>query len=327
MDPERLATVSELQVKYGQVTCKMEKTDDVYSVKRKLMKQGWAMLKQEGIMVYSTCSLTIEQNENNVAWFLSQHSDAELEPLPNLHSLEIKLASIKCISLEPKPDKSIQDAIHKYCMRFDPLTSRTSGFFLARFRKKTSNTNSGCWTPKFEQVHQKGHNAGLLVAVIWQTELRSKDILGLCFTTHENALIECRSQGFPAFGSVGILPSKKIRSTREQPNLHSFWASNVSSFMQIMDVFDDPYRTYTILTISVLGLMRWNTVAEVYDCQISVSFIAFIIHIFLSILSLWAISELYIDPPSRVKKEKFNPCESEVFIQDKVTGYDHYRTT
>ena len=86
------------------------------------MEQGWKMLKEKGTMVYSTCSLTIQQNESNVEWFLNHYPDAKLEPVD---SLDISRAELK------NNDPSLS-----HCVRFDPLVSRTSGFFLARFIKK-----------------------------------------------------------------------------------------------------------------------------------------------------------------------------------------------
>ncbi|KAI7886236.1 S-adenosyl-L-methionine-dependent methyltransferase [Lichtheimia hyalospora FSU 10163] len=109
MNPDRLSTVCELQ--------------------RNLMKQGWKMLKHNGIMVYSTCSLTVQQNEANVAWFLKHHPDAVLE---NADNADIKIANIKKVE---GIDNTIQQAMERHCLRFDPLISQTSGFFLARLRK------------------------------------------------------------------------------------------------------------------------------------------------------------------------------------------------
>ncbi|ORX57001.1 S-adenosyl-L-methionine-dependent methyltransferase [Hesseltinella vesiculosa] len=111
MDTHRLNTICELQ--------------------RNLMKQGWAMLRTGGIMVYSTCSLTIKQNEENVAWFLTEHPEAHLEPVPLSSQLGIRLAEIKKV----QTTGAIQDLMNQHCVRFDPLLSNTSGFFLAKFTK------------------------------------------------------------------------------------------------------------------------------------------------------------------------------------------------
>ncbi|GAN01858.1 ribosomal RNA small subunit methyltransferase [Mucor ambiguus] len=108
MDPHRIDTIAELQCN--------------------LMKQGWHMLKPGGIMIYSTCSLSIRQNEDNVAWFLNEFRDAQLEKIPNF---DIPRAEIK----QQKAHPALQDDIEANCLRFDPISSNTSGFFVARFLK------------------------------------------------------------------------------------------------------------------------------------------------------------------------------------------------
>ncbi|KAI8641904.1 S-adenosyl-L-methionine-dependent methyltransferase [Parasitella parasitica] len=109
MDPNRIGTITELQCN--------------------LMKQGWNMLKPGGIMVYSTCSLSIRQNEANVAWFLNEYQDATLVKIP---SFNVKPAKIKQQEAFP----ALQYEIEANCLRFDPISSSTSGFFVARFFKK-----------------------------------------------------------------------------------------------------------------------------------------------------------------------------------------------
>lgn len=108
MDPDRISTVAKLQCD--------------------LMKQGWHMLKKGGTMVYSTCSLSIRQNEENVAWFLIEFKDATLASIPNY---DINKATIK-----KQANAELQKVIDENCLRFDPIQSRTSGFFLAKFIKE-----------------------------------------------------------------------------------------------------------------------------------------------------------------------------------------------
>ncbi|KAI9478741.1 MAG: S-adenosyl-L-methionine-dependent methyltransferase [Benjaminiella poitrasii] len=93
------------------------------------MKQGWRMLKKGGVMVYSTCSLSIQQNEENVAWFLNEFKAAKLEKIPKFN---INPAKIKQQAMHHE----LQKEIETYCVRFDPIQSNTSGFFVARFKKE-----------------------------------------------------------------------------------------------------------------------------------------------------------------------------------------------
>ncbi|KAJ1977272.1 hypothetical protein H4R35_002364 [Dimargaris xerosporica] len=103
LDPARLATITELQ--------------------RQLMANGWRMLRPGGVLVYSTCSLTRAQNEDVVAWFLDAHPTAALEPVP--HCREFLQGMVRADASLPTPP----------LVRFNPVETQTSGFFIARIRK------------------------------------------------------------------------------------------------------------------------------------------------------------------------------------------------
>ncbi|KAI8578845.1 hypothetical protein K450DRAFT_244795 [Umbelopsis ramanniana AG] len=120
MDPDRLRDICQLQ--------------------RNLIESGWSLLVDDGILVYSTCSLSVRQNEENVAWFLHKYGDeVELESIPNIHNVGIKAAPTKqgwtVPNMTDEQKRGLQASIERCCVRFDPITSATSGFFVARFRK------------------------------------------------------------------------------------------------------------------------------------------------------------------------------------------------
>ncbi|XP_027771704.1 uncharacterized protein LOC107012311 isoform X2 [Solanum pennellii] len=94
-----------------------ERTDDLTILQLQLLTNGFRLLRVGGALVYSTCSLTFAQNEDVVERFLSENTSAEL--------LEITAA-------KNWPCKS--GRIQK-TLRFDPLTSCTSGLFVAKFTK------------------------------------------------------------------------------------------------------------------------------------------------------------------------------------------------
>lgn len=81
------------------------------------------MLKPGGILVYSTCSFSKKQNEDIIAWFIGRNKDALLEKAAPDGMYPIK-----------KTEKD--DLISRFTMRFTPSDSGTSGFFLAKIRKK-----------------------------------------------------------------------------------------------------------------------------------------------------------------------------------------------
>lgn len=82
-----------------------------------LLINGFRLLKVGGMLVYSTCSLTVAQNEDIVEQFLSAHPSAELQEIDAAKNWSCKSGKV------PKT------------LRFDPLTSNTSGLFVASFTK------------------------------------------------------------------------------------------------------------------------------------------------------------------------------------------------
>ncbi|KAL2662495.1 hypothetical protein GLYMA_02G047100v4 [Glycine max] len=94
-----------------------ERTDDLHTLQLNLLTNGFRLLKVGGSLVYSTCSLTIAQNEDVVEQFLKENETAELTEIDAASDWPCKGGRI------PKT------------WRFDPLTSQTSGLFVAKFTK------------------------------------------------------------------------------------------------------------------------------------------------------------------------------------------------
>ncbi|KAI8819845.1 S-adenosyl-L-methionine-dependent methyltransferase [Fimicolochytrium jonesii] len=105
MDPDRLTNLQTLQ--------------------RGLIANGYKLLKPGGVLVYSTCSFSRMQNEDIVAWFLGQHPDAVLEPVPGVERFPV---ASTLAHLYLRVDLS-------HVIRFSPVPSQTSGLFIARIRK------------------------------------------------------------------------------------------------------------------------------------------------------------------------------------------------
>ncbi|MFR1828582.1 MAG: 16S rRNA (cytosine(967)-C(5))-methyltransferase RsmB [Clostridium butyricum] len=51
----------------------------IIPVQREIMNNAWQYLKQGGVMIYSTCTLNKEENEENIEWFLNNHEDCEVK--------------------------------------------------------------------------------------------------------------------------------------------------------------------------------------------------------------------------------------------------------
>ena len=54
---------------------------DLVPTQREIMENAWAYLKNGGTMIYSTCTLNTEENQDNIEWFLNKHKDAKVEKI------------------------------------------------------------------------------------------------------------------------------------------------------------------------------------------------------------------------------------------------------
>ncbi|ATD54917.1 16S rRNA (cytosine(967)-C(5))-methyltransferase RsmB [Clostridium chauvoei] len=54
---------------------------DLVPIQREIMDNAWQYLKPNGTLVYSTCTLNKEENEENIQWFMSKHKDAKIEKI------------------------------------------------------------------------------------------------------------------------------------------------------------------------------------------------------------------------------------------------------
>ncbi|WP_297460554.1 RsmB/NOP family class I SAM-dependent RNA methyltransferase [Thermococcus sp.] len=92
----------------------------VVALQRELIESAWRLLKPGGRLLYSTCSMLPEENEEVVKWFLERHADAKLIPLSGPYSPGFLPGT----------------------MRAWPHRHRTIGFFYALSEKK-SNRKKG----------------------------------------------------------------------------------------------------------------------------------------------------------------------------------------
>lgn len=54
---------------------------EIIPIQREIMENAWQYLRSGGIMVYSTCTLNKEENEENIDWFLSSHNDCSVKKI------------------------------------------------------------------------------------------------------------------------------------------------------------------------------------------------------------------------------------------------------
>jgi 16S rRNA C967 or C1407 C5-methylase (RsmB/RsmF family) len=95
-----------------------DKLEELYELQYKILHNGFRLLKRGGLLVYSTCSFSMNQNEKIIERFLDNNRDAE------------------CIRI----DDDLLPVEHpakrnEYGVRFDPVVSGTSGLFICKISK------------------------------------------------------------------------------------------------------------------------------------------------------------------------------------------------
>lgn len=93
---------------------------------KEIFKSAIRCLKPGGTLVYSTCSLEPEEDEMVIDWALKKYPDLKLVPI-DLEIGEAGLTSFEGKSFDPSL---------AHCKRLWPWTSRTQGFFIAKFKRK-----------------------------------------------------------------------------------------------------------------------------------------------------------------------------------------------
>ena len=100
------------------------------SIQKSLLISAFKALKPGGTLVYSTCSMTAEENEALISDFIRQYP-AELLPCPPLHlaSASAGLTAFNGMTFEPSLSRSI---------RIYPFPDPVESFFVALLKKKES---------------------------------------------------------------------------------------------------------------------------------------------------------------------------------------------
>lgn len=110
----------------------------ITSIQRKLFKRAFELLKVDGILVYSTCSMDPEENEFIVHWALKEFEDSIVLENIELDGVEKR----KTVSQFEGVEISLE--IQQKVLRIWPHHYDTNGFFVSVFKKidkiKSSNT-------------------------------------------------------------------------------------------------------------------------------------------------------------------------------------------
>ena len=96
-----------------------EGADSLAKLQREMLKNVQAYVKDEGKLVYSTCTINSAENMDNVHWFLNQYPEFEL----------IDIHGSLCEELQ-------KDVKENGCIQLLPGVHQSDGFFLACMKKR-----------------------------------------------------------------------------------------------------------------------------------------------------------------------------------------------
>ncbi|MFX0081922.1 MAG: RsmB/NOP family class I SAM-dependent RNA methyltransferase [Candidatus Hodarchaeota archaeon] len=106
---------------------KMKDIEKMASIQKKLLKAGLHVLKLNGEMLYSTCSIAPEENELVVHEILEENNNFEISKISNIYGVS---------GLTKVYGKNLREDL-KYCQRLYPHLHDTIGFFVCLIKRKS----------------------------------------------------------------------------------------------------------------------------------------------------------------------------------------------
>ena len=97
------------------------------ATQKQLLDVAFSVLKKEGTVVYSTCSLEPEEDEGVIDFLLKKYDNAQLE--------QVELNGLKRSEPILEFEGNSYDKEIKKCLRIWPQDNDTEGFFVAKIRK------------------------------------------------------------------------------------------------------------------------------------------------------------------------------------------------
>lgn len=115
------------------------------ALQRSIISDIWPCIKENGILIYSTCTFNTRENEENVRW-ICKELGADIIPITTKKEWNISGSLLKGFDAP--------------VYRFIPGTTKTEGLFICVMRKKSHEVVSGKTNLKILRILSNGHYEG-----------------------------------------------------------------------------------------------------------------------------------------------------------------------
>lgn len=96
-------------------------------IQKDILREAYHMLKPGGSLVYSTCTFSVQEDEQMIQWFIRQYNDMEICSIPHKEGFSYG-----------RPDLSVGGSSElKKCIRIFPHIAKGEGHFAVLLHKKT----------------------------------------------------------------------------------------------------------------------------------------------------------------------------------------------
>ena len=98
-----------------------QQVEKCWQLQRDIVSDAWGCLNDGGILIYSTCTFNIKENEENIRWMLNEFDDAKVVPIETKSEWNIT--------------GSLLNGFNEPVYRFIPGITRSEGLFICVLRK------------------------------------------------------------------------------------------------------------------------------------------------------------------------------------------------
>ena len=127
----------------------LENVDICWRRQRRILGDIWPTLKPGGLLIYSTCTFNVEENEENVAW-IAKELGADILPVPAEEGWHIT------------PNLAGKDFP---VYRFLPGFTKGEGFFMAVLRKHDAPVETVAYRPEKKKKNKEAKRKGNVAVV------------------------------------------------------------------------------------------------------------------------------------------------------------------